>query len=401
MATKTKTKRKTKKAVREKFPEALDCPVKYGQITCEHKGCSNGAYFLLTFGDRGDLHLCGVHRKSKANRGEEEECEWSIHCLVDGKVFALQKRSATQIAAERKEKIAQHELTVRALQLERKKEGHDRGVGFLFFIHYHHTGAVVCAQMRMRKWIGFQPGWLNVYPNHRDGSNQWEGVICPELSPMKLVPDPHCQPGLPQAHSIESLHQCVQKCCDECDEAVPAPAGGVPLLGIDGKVVRQMDRMPGPKFYATRLIEFANTVPRRHKHPECAAAKKKRGENANVTLCSVWRDVKTGQEVFLDYLASRQIYCYFYAAAVKKQPAFQKLRELVASGVCLRICGYDGLPIPANQTLMDAYRDASTPFGHERVLQTMLVEQDESKWPWNICRFLQLVPDGDDVEMMS
>ena len=86
---------------------------------------------------------------------------------------------------------------------------------------------------------------------------------------------------------------------------------------------------------------------------------------------------------YLDYITSRQFYCNFYERLAKEHPSFLRLRELVNNGTNIQICGYDGFSIEgrSREEVEKAYLDSSIPFGHERVLYTMLVlgEQD---YPW-------------------
>ncbi|KAJ9444269.1 hypothetical protein DIPPA_24289 [Diplonema papillatum] len=97
----------------------------------------------------------------------------------------------------------------------------------------------------------------------------------------------------------------------------------------------------------------------------------------------------------LDYLQSRVFYCEWYAAAVRKTAAYKFMLGMVQLGLPLLLTGPDGYPIPDTSTagLLAAYEDLSVPFGHERVLVSLLlhdaIPDDSSKCelPWEAERY--------------
>ena len=91
---------------------------------------------------------------------------------------------------------------------------------------------------------------------------------------------------------------------------------------------------------------------------------------------------KNGNQHRYNYLQCRYFYCHFYKLLVAKENDFNKLKEKIKNGINLNICEYNGYSV--SDKLYKHYLDTSKPFGHELVLYTMLVEEDFSKYPWNI-----------------
>lgn len=189
----------------------------------------------------------------------------------------------------------------------------------------------------MRVVAGLKHAYLNVFPNYRH-ANRLDGYGCSTLSPMKLGPVVHGMPGLPNALNLENFWQQSKRFASETDD----------------------------QFRANRIKGFNDEVPHRHKIQGVKP------------LYWSWID-KDGEEHKLNYLESRQIYCTWYARLVSTMPEFYHLKDLLANGTSLRIVGYDAWPI--EDDVDSAYQDISKPFGHERVLYTMLVTQ-EVEWPW-------------------
>lgn len=229
-------------------------------------------------------------------------------------------------------------------------------------------GDVKLYRMKMMKGVEETPGYLSVFPNYRHGGRK-DGWGIPELSPMVLGPVFHGQPGLPESKTIEGFHQ-----YSKCYQEELAPGGHPPHphqspIG-DGR------GHPGLLFYANRLEGYETTTPKRRKFTGTQ-------KNKNIPLFFVWVD-KTGKEHYLDYVTSRQFYCNFYERLAKVHPSFLRLKALMEGGTNLQICGYDGFPIPLGNTKEEvekAYLDSSVPFGHERVLYTMLL-LEEQDYPW-------------------
>jgi hypothetical protein len=211
-------------------------------------------------------------------------------------------------------------------------------------------GKLALAKMSMRKAAPSLAGYRRVFPNYYHGGRS-DGLGVPSLSPMSLGPVHHGQPGLPDAQNIENLHQGNKVFSEEVVGDTPTPA-----------------------FYATRLAMYEDEKPHRHKLDP------KGKKHGNAPLFSVWVE-RDGTERHLTYVESRQVYCHFYETLAREQPYYQKLVELLDDGYNLLLCGYDAFAI--NGTIEEAYLDPSHPFGHERVLYTMLAHQAEKNdLPW-------------------
>lgn len=203
-----------------------------------------------------------------------------------------------------------------------------------------YCGSVKLFRMGMMKPVDCTPGYLNVFPNYRHG-NRTDGLGLATLSPMKLGPVAHGQPGLPEAKTIEGFHQ-YSKCFSQ-----EACAGE-----------------PGPLFYENRLKGYETTEPSRRKY-------------TGAPLYFVWVGTD-GKEQYLDYITSRQFYCSFYERLACTNKEFLQLKELHESGTNIQICGYDAYPVEDVET---DYLNPKVPFGHERVLYTMLLVS-EDEYPW-------------------
>ncbi len=205
-------------------------------------------------------------------------------------------------------------------------------------------GTVILSQLRMRKAPDENRGFLKVFPNYKHQTRK-DGFGCMRMSPMSLGPLEHGQPGLPPALNLENFHQ-GSKCFPN-------------EVSADGS--------PSPVFRASRDKFYRDATPHRHKY-----------ERGMRPLYFVYVD-SAGVEHRLDYIASRQFYCSFYETLVANEPDFLQLVSLRNGGTNLQICGYDSYPM----TDIDAtYLDPSKPFGHERVLYTMLSSADPATYPW-------------------
>jgi len=287
----------------------------YGEIACEatkRNGtpCSNHAYYI---GAKG--YLCGVH----AGSGRK----------------LLPKNP--QAAAVRGRALADHARAVEEAAADNRRA--DR------------PGRVVCQKMRMMRNPELIPGTLNVFPNFRH-ENRADGLGLSALSPMKIGPINHGQPGLPPARNLENFHQGNKVYSGEVDEA-----------GAPSQVFRDAQR---------RMYEDA--VPHRHKRV---------AGDSNRLLYSVWR-TRDGAEHRITYIESRQFYCTFYEGALlggnaPAAEAFARLTEMVRKGYNLCICGYDAFQ---PSTALDThYLDPTRPFGHELVLYSMLTLTADY-YPW-------------------
>ena len=220
-------------------------------------------------------------------------------------------------------------------------------------------GRVIVRKLRMMQNPTPEPGFLMVFPNNKAGGRA-DGHPCPELSPMRMTDIAHGQPGLPNASSLENLHQGNKVFTEELDKY----------------------ENPGPLFYANRLRFYTDPEPHRHKF-------KGTGANPNVPLYSIWVQ-PDGTEKRNTYIESRRYYCNIYAERALNCMAFHALRQHLDKGYNLQIVGYDGYPLTENDatgpppTAADfrrMYLDASRPFGHELVLAVLLVLKKED-YPW-------------------
>lgn len=173
------------------------------------------------------------------------------------------------------------------------------------------------------------------------------------MSVLQVIgPVHHGQPRLPPALNLENFHQGSKKFAVQSDD----------------------------EFRETQIAMFQDPHPHRH-HP--AAPVPAPGVNRNVPEYFVWID-RDGSVHHVTYVESRQFYCNFLERAIRHQPDFLRLADMRASGINLLLCGFDAFEPAPNRTLEEVYLDPSTPFGHELVIYTMLVEPEEARWPWRI-----------------
>jgi hypothetical protein len=199
-------------------------------------------------------------------------------------------------------------------------------------------------RMRMMRKVEQLPGYVCVFPNYRH-ENRVDGYGLSSLSPMKLGPVLHGQPGLPAARKLESFWQMSKRFVTEVNDGL---------------------------FLQAKVNGFMQTEPQRHKLKGVAM--------------SYWSWVgQDGLERALDYITARQFYCHFYQHLAVATDAWMRLYKMVRMDhVRVQICGYDAHAMGQNtaQDIERAYLDPSQPFGHERVLVAMLLLPD-SQLPWN------------------
>lgn len=123
--------------------------------------------------------------------------------------------------------------------------------------------------------------------------------------------------------------------------------------------------------YENRLKFYNDPIPHRHKY-------RGTGDNPNIPLYFIWVD-KGGKEHRLTYIESRQFYCNFYERFALESKDFLYIKSLVMSGVNIQICGYDAAPLVGS--IEEEYLNPRVPFGHERVLYTLLMVPPE-EYPW-------------------
>jgi hypothetical protein len=296
----------------------------YGEQACDAivastgAACTNGAYYAVD-----GKHLCGVHA-SKA-----------------GKRKPLPKNPNAK--KQKHDRLAAHNCELATQQQSRQAKGI--------------AGLIQCQKMHMMAEVPLAPGYLNVFPNNKH-QNRQDGFGCASLSPMRLGPVDHKQPGLPQALSIENYHQFNKLWPSEIDGA----------------------KNPTPAFYATQIAGYNDPVPHRHKEQRSPVAG---ALTKNEPLFSVHK-AHDGTELRYTYVQSRYFYCKAYELLATRTKDFRTLCDKLAAGCNLVVCGYDAYPIDAARTRLQDYMDASRPFGHELVLYCLLTMRNSPEtYPWN------------------
>lgn len=130
-------------------------------------------------------------------------------------------------------------------------------------------------------------------------------------------------------------------------------------------------------FDEAQALWFRDEVPHRHKH---------RLAEGEAPPKWIWRDPATEKHHELGWIESRQMYCNFYERLVRAQPEWARLLKLVQGGTNVLLCGYDAVEMASP---LEAYLSTAASFGHERVLFTMLTEEDEARWPWRLHKTFQ------------
>jgi hypothetical protein len=223
-------------------------------------------------------------------------------------------------------------------------------------------GQVQCQAMQMMKPVPLTEGFMNVFPNNRHQARV-DGYGCCALSPMRLGPVAHRQPGLPPALNVENYHQFNKVWPTEVDA----------------------DKNPKPEFFALQRAAYDDAEPHRHKYDDKEMTRQRKAvpaqANRNAPLYSLHLNLDGVPQRF-SYVQSRYFYCCAYEALAREQTEFRVLRKLLGEGVNLMICGYDARPV--DEGGLDAmYADASKPFGHELVLYAMLTVEEPLNYPWH------------------
>lgn len=303
----------------------------FGEISCSARlkvrnaSCSNMAYFVA-----GGLLLCGLHARRKP----------------DATLLIKNPNKQALIQDKRKrERVIIEDVAFANLRSNQR-------------------GLLIVSKLRMMRAPEDHPGYMKVFPNNRHGGRK-DGLGCPSLSPMRLGPVNHGQPGLPPALLLENWHQSNKVFPAEVDET--------------GE--------PNEAWAKLQLEMYLSPEPARHK----PAARTTAG-NTNEPLYSVWV-LPDGTRKKCTYIESRQFYCGFYerlANAVGSEASedLETLRTCLTSGYNLQIVGYDAHPIDLRNSssiadnLEKLYLDPSEPFGHELVLYTLLAIPDPMDYPW-------------------
>jgi len=174
----------------------------YGETTCQHKNCTNHAYWKVE-----NLFLCGVHSRNKE------------------KITLLKNPNASK---QRQQTNAERDKLV--LDYQRRNQEAKR------------EGVVICSKLRMMRTPEYVEGFRKVYPNYKHEKKK-DGFGCMSLSPKALGPVIHHQPGLPDALNLENYHQS-NKCFPwELDEK----------------------QNPTKEFYDLQRARYLDPTPYRHK----------------------------------------------------------------------------------------------------------------------------------------
>lgn len=203
------------------------------------------------------------------------------------------------------------------------------------------------------------PGFKKVFPNYKHQDIK-RGFGCSSLSPKSMGPVKHEMLGLPPAKNLENYWQFSKVFSCEVDEDVD----------------------PTEEFRKRRIDGFNDPDPHRHKFDKKKMNEiAKEQDNKNVPLYSVFSD-KNGIEKRYTYIEGRWFYCSVYEQFATKDKNFLKLKEWLDQGYNLQIVGYDANDV-GDRDLDEVYLDGSKPFGHERVLYSMLTINDPKDYPWN------------------
>ncbi len=277
---------------------------------------------------------------------ERATCQRTAYYLQSGKALCGfcskkgQRRPLPKdpnLQARLQTRYEQHALTVEASKEANAREGT--------------RGAVHCCKMSMFQGQvpAYEDGYANIFPNYMH-ENRYGGVGMRSLSPKSMGPVEHPQPGLPPSKNLENFHQFSKWFPGETKQ----------------------------EFRDAQIKAFNDPEPHRHK-PQAQVVK--RGENKNIPRCWLWTRAD-GTEVEKTYIECRQFYCNYYERFAKEENDYGRLRKMLAEGYNLRMCGYDAYMPDTDKPIMSYYMDESRPFGHELVLYTMLVFENEDDWPW-------------------
>lgn len=316
-----------------------------GDTTCEREDCGKRAYYAV-----GRSVYCGVHSKKE---GRERR---PLPKDPDGR-------------AKRQRKLDEH---MASLHLVTLNGGTTR------------RGRVVCYRMLMLRVVPLQPPWMNIMPNNR-AADRTDGVGMPSLSPMRLGPVQHRQPGLPPSRNIENYHQANKVWPCELAREVTTPPPPPRVTSIHD--------MPEPSAeWAIRQREmYEDEEPHRHKFPLDRRKKKKKPDsgalpsvNQNAPCYSIHFTLD-GESRRFTYVQSRYFYCCAYERLAPATEDFKRLLNYLEQGVDLRLCGYDAFDMGISSdadTIYAHYCNEAQSFGHERALYALLVLARE-ELPWH------------------
>jgi hypothetical protein len=203
------------------------------------------------------------------------------------------------------------------------------------------------------------PGWVNVWLPCASAAAAAAAAetahVRTTLSPHRLGPVEHGQPGVPPARSLARFMR-----------FSVVRRAGLSLASF------RAEQCAG--FTGTASVAAAATPGTPCSRPTAPTLPRGR---------FVWTD-RAGCVWLLGRVAARQFFCTFYERLVWTQPEFLDLRGRSATGAALQICGATAWPVAAASpdALGRAYLDAAAPFGAERTLYAMLLFSEPARWPW-------------------
>eukprot|EP01125_Pyxidicula_operculata_P004970 TRINITY_DN1835_c0_g1_i1.p1 TRINITY_DN1835_c0_g1~~TRINITY_DN1835_c0_g1_i1.p1 ORF type:complete len:269 (-),score=39.59 TRINITY_DN1835_c0_g1_i1:39-845(-) len=221
-------------------------------------------------------------------------------------------------------------------------------------------GSLICRNMSHTVDPTPEPGYLMVFPNYKHGGRA-DGIGYPDLSPMRLGPVEHGQPGVVQCLNIENYHQ-FNKCYS---------------WEYDNKSGQILD-----VFFKRRDQAYRDSTPHRHKFDKQFIDNQVQIDPSalRTPLFTVHLDSEGGQRRY-NYQQCRWFYCHQYEILASKTESFADLKQKVEEGYNIQIMGYDARHV---DNISQAYLDTRYPFGHELVLLAMLTIDDPSQYPWNV-----------------
>lgn len=263
------------------------------------------------------------------------QCSSGYYCNIHGKkkgiTKALSKLNKKNKAKLAKEQLKSHLASIPITNIPTKRVELTR-----------------LMMMKLPEWI---PGCYPIAPNSKHQEVQWAKGLS-SLSPMRMlnVRTGFSTSSVTVAKNLENMWQY----CKVYEKE----------LNAQGK--------PGKAFHDALALGFDDNTPHRRKYHK--------GYSKIVGMYWMKMD---GEEVMLDYVESRFIYCWFYSRIAQTLDDFSTMQHLMKQGIPLQIIGYDAHPLASctKEEIYRAYRDSAKPFGHELVLTAMLV-LDEIDWPW-------------------
>lgn len=211
-----------------------------------------------------------------------------------------------------------------------------------------------------------EKGFIPISPNAKGGAFTGAYRFL-SLSPMKMGPLPpslHQESagpyGMKTVTCLENLHQ------------------GCKAFEGEASKNQQGEWVPTAKYQSSRDAMIYDSEPHRHKESS---------QSQNQPLCS-FLVRPDGSLQALTYIESRVRYCRLYEQFALRSKEFAQLQTWLHSGYSLQICGFDAFEMYDPEK---AFTDVKHPFGHERVLYTMLTLA-EKDWPWHAEKWKQVYP---------